>query len=136
MKLTYVSKDGRMTVEFDADTQTDLFEQLANFQEIFEDNTCSAKKNGNIVRSENTRFVVRENKDGDKFYEKQCVDWDAGLFGYKKSYGCRKKGGGLFPKEMPENDRVPGLNGWYLYKKDKDAQNTTQPAQEKEGTPF
>lgn len=141
MKLTYTSRNGRMVVEIDADTQTDLFEQLAAFQEIFEDDTCSAKQKGNIVKSDLTRFVVRENKEGDKFYEKVCEDWDAGLFGYKKQYGCRKKGGGLFPKEMPEKDRIPGLNNWYKWQKPDSQDNNTNTGNETketkvEGTPF
>lgn len=135
MKLQYTSKDGRMVVEIEAETQVQLFEQLAAFQEVFEDNTCVAKKNGNIVKSDFTRFVVRENKDGDKFYEKTCEDWDMGLFGYKKQYGCRKKGGGLFPKDMPEENRIPGLNGWYLFKKEQTPQQATQPTT-KESAPF
>jgi hypothetical protein len=135
MKLTYTSRDGRMVAEFDADTQTDLFEQLAAFQEVFEDNTCVAKMKGNVVTSDLTRFVVRENKDGDKFYEKSCSDWDKNLVGFKKSFGCRKKGGGLFPKDMPEADRIPGLNGWYKYHKEGNNTNNTSEKKE-EGAPF
>ena len=33
MKVTYTS--GKIAVEIDADTQVELFQQLANFQEIF-----------------------------------------------------------------------------------------------------
>lgn len=135
MKLTYTSRDGRMVAEFEDDTQTGLFEQLAAFQEVFEDNTCVAKIKGNVVTSDLTRFVVRENKDGDKFYEKYCSDWDKNLVGFKKSFGCRKKGGGLFPKDMPEVDRIPGLNGWHKYTKDtKETKEVKQEAGE--GSPF
>jgi hypothetical protein len=136
MKLTYTTRDGRMQVEFEAKTQRDLFEQIASFQEIFEQNTCSAKRNGNIVRSDSTRFVVRESKEGDRFYEKVCDDWDAGLAGYKKSYGCLKKGDGLFPKEMPEKDRVPGLNGWYKFVRDEPVATQPDTNINKEATPF
>jgi hypothetical protein len=40
MKVLYTTRNNRMTVELEADTQADLFKQLARFQEVFEDTTC------------------------------------------------------------------------------------------------
>lgn len=134
MKVTYTSRDGRFVVEFEADTQVDLFEQIAGFQEVFEQNVCSAKFKGELIQSDLVRFSVREDKEGNKYYEKVCEDWDKGLVGFKHSYGCKKKGGGLFPKDMPEENRIPGLNGWYLYKKPDTEKNTKQ--DKSEPTPF
>lgn len=142
MKVTYTSRDGRFVAEFEGNTQAELFEQIASFQEIFEDNVCTAKIKGNIVKSDKVRFVVRENKDGDKFYEKVCEDWDQLLIGYRKSFGCRKQPkGALFPKQMPEENRIPGLNGWYVYQNpDSDkSENKEAPRTEKkksEDVPF
>lgn len=139
MKVTYTSRDGRFVAEFEGRTQTDLFEQIAAFQEVFENNVCTAKLNGEVVSSDKVRFVVRENKDGDKFYEKVCEDWDKKLFGFKKSFGCRKTPQGtLFPKEMPEENRIPGLNGWHRYVKDenKNEKKESKTSQTKEEVPF
>jgi len=139
MKLTY-RIDDRVTIEVEGDTQVDVFEQLARATEVFGDNTCKARINGEIRTSDQVKFVVRENKDGDKFYEKVCTDWDAKLVGFKKSFGCHKKGGGLFPKEMPEQEkinRVPGLNQWYkIVKNDNQSQPQTQPVSTSEDAPF
>ena len=35
MKVNYSTGNGRLSVELNAETQTDLFEQLAYFQEVF-----------------------------------------------------------------------------------------------------
>lgn len=139
MKLTYKSSDGRFVAEFEGRTQIDLYEQVAAFQEVFENNVCTAKINGEVVTSDKVRFVVRENKDGDKFYEKVCEDWDKKLFGYKKSFGSRKNPqGSLFPKQMPDENRIPGLNGWHKYvSPDQDKkENTKAEANKEDGVPF
>ena len=84
-----------MTVEFNAETQVDLWEQLGRFQEVFEDTTCSNGKES----SDKVRFVVRTDKEDNKYYELHCVDEGKPALRYaKKQFGCHKKGGGLFPK--------------------------------------
>jgi hypothetical protein len=35
MKVTYTTNGGRLTAEFEADNQRDLFSQLGTFQEVF-----------------------------------------------------------------------------------------------------
>lgn len=132
MKVQYTTEDGRLSVEVEGDTAKDVFKQLAEFQEIFEDRTCVAKIKDKIIKTDKVLFVVRV-VDGDEYYEMKCVDWDSGLFGFKKSFGQNKKGGGLFPKQMPEENRIPGLNGWHKYLKPGDGSNDeSSPAPKKQ----
>ena len=80
MKVTFTTNNGRMTAEFDVDTQTDLFEQLAYFQEIFGEEQCAK------CGSENLRFQVRKVEDN-LYYELKCVDCGA-----KLAFGTMKVG--------------------------------------------
>lgn len=105
MKLQYTTKDGRMTVEFEGSTQTDVVDQLASFQEVFEDNVC--RKNGK--ESDDVVWRVRE-VDDNKYYEKYVISGP--LKGTKKSYGQHKKGGGLFPKVKDSKGSYLPDNGW------------------------
>lgn len=95
MKLSYTTADGKMTVEFVKDTQVELWEELARFQEVFEDTNCSNGKES----SDKVRFVVRTDDEDNKYYELHCVDTNKPALRFaKKKFGCHKKGGGLFPK--------------------------------------
>lgn len=96
MKVRYTTKNGRMTVELEADTQIALFKQLAQFQEVFENTTCSNGRDS----SDDVKFVVREDDDGNHYYELQCVDDSKPTLRYaKKRYGQHKgKEQTLFPK--------------------------------------
>ena len=53
MKISYTTASKRITAEFDADTQRELFTQIARFQEVFEETKCGK------CGSENLKFVVR-----------------------------------------------------------------------------
>lgn len=119
MKLSYTTKDGRLTVEFEADTQTELWEELAAFQEVFENRTCTRMVNGKLKTSDNTVFRVRKNKDEDKFYEMVCLDRDPDLFLAKKAFSVHKtpKGYMYWPvKDKEGNFRKE----WTKYNKDTD----------------
>lgn len=111
-KTIYKSPGSRFTVEFEYSSQKELFEKVAEFQEIFEEDTCGACK------SNATKFGVRE-VDGNKYYEKKCVDCGSAL-----SYGQNKTGGSLFPKRK-DNDgnwdnKNKGWNRWTPNRKDDD----------------
>tara|TARA_R100000005_G_C4945855_1_gene168414 strand:- start:596 stop:925 length:330 start_codon:yes stop_codon:yes gene_type:complete len=98
MKVTYQS--GKLSVQFDCETQRDLFSQLSSFQEVFNETQCGK------CGSENLRFVVRQN-DGNEYYELRCLDCGA-----KLQYGVNKKGGTLFPKRKnAEGEWLPD-RGW------------------------
>ncbi len=98
MKATFSS--GKLTASFECDTQKDLFNQLASFQEVFGQTTCGK------CGSENVRFVVR-NVDDNEYYELRCVDCGARL-----AFGVNKKGGGLFPKRKDGDGNWLPNNGW------------------------
>ena len=61
MKVNYTTSNGRISVEIEGDTQVEIFQQLANFQEIFAETTCGK------CESENIRFQVR-NVDDNLYY--------------------------------------------------------------------
>ena len=77
---------GNLTVEFDGETQKDIFKQLSSLEEVFGESACGKCESGNL------RFVVREN-DGNEFYELRCLEC-----GGKLAFGAHKQGGGLFPR--------------------------------------
>lgn len=108
MKVLYTTRDGRMTFELEGEKQTDLFRQIAMVQEVFEDTVCSNGKDS----SDAVNFVVRS-KDGNDFYELQCVDKTKSALRYaKKKFGVHKgKDGTLFPK-----------GSWVKYNKEKNAE--------------
>lgn len=108
MKLIYTTRDGKMQVELEADTQVDLWRELAKFQEVFEDNVCT--KNG--VTSDEVIFRVREDDDGNEYFEKVCVSKDPKVRGARKRYGVHKKGGTLFPRTKDSDGKWLPDNGW------------------------
>jgi len=106
MKVQYTNRSGRLTVEIDSETQTDLFMQLASFQEIFDESEC-AKCN-----SENVRFQVR-NIDDNLYYELRCLDCGA-----KLAFGTMKKGGKLFPRRKDKEGNWLPDRGWVKWNKE------------------
>ena len=40
MKVKYTTASGRLSAEFEADSQKDLFSEINRFQEVFEEDTC------------------------------------------------------------------------------------------------
>lgn len=113
MKVSYTTRDGRLTFEIEGATQTDIWEQLASIQEVFEDTTCT--KYGQ--QDDNTRFVVRENDDN-KYYELRYNGNNTKLFGVRKAFGQHKKGGGLFPRRKDESGSYLPDNGWVKWNPD------------------
>ena len=99
MKVKYQTKNGRISVELEGDSQREIFSQIAKFQEVFEETMCGK------CGSENLRFVVR-NVDDNLYYELRCMDCQA-----KLAVGSHKKGGGLFPKRKDGDDWLPN-RGW------------------------
>lgn len=100
MKLNYTTKNGRIKVEIEGESQKDLFESLSKFQEVFDESACGK------CESENLRFIVR-NVDDNLYYELRCLDCGARL-----SFGVHKKGGGLFPKRKDNDGKWLPDNGW------------------------
>ena len=100
MKLSYTTKNGRVTVEIEGDSQRDLFSGISKAQEVFEEDTCGKCGHDHV------RFVVRT-IDDNQYHELRCTSCGA-----KLSFGANKKGGGLFPKRKdPDGDWLPD-SGW------------------------
>jgi len=99
MKVVYTTKNGRISTEIEGDSQRDLFEGIARFQEIFEESKCGKCGNDDI------QFVTR-NVDDNLYYELRCK-----ACGAKLAFGANKKGGGLFPKRKDGDTWLPD-GGW------------------------
>ena len=69
MKTQY--KTGNYVVEFDAETQTGLVEQISTFEEVFGNTQCGKCNKENLI------WVVRTDKDENKYYELKCKDCGA-----------------------------------------------------------
>ena len=79
MKLTYTTRNGKISVEVEGDSHRDLFEANNKFQEVFEEDVCG--KCGH----ENIRFVVRT-VDDNQYYELRCSSCGARL-----AFGANRK---------------------------------------------
>lgn len=126
MKLTYTTKDGRMTVELEAANDKEMFRKLARFQEIYED-TPAADVGGKRVEGGDVVYRVRKSKYIDdkkkekeaEYFEKVVVSGP--LTWFKKGYGVLDDGtDNLFPKRMSLEDpnyskSTHGYNGWAKY---------------------
>lgn len=106
MKVNYSTGNGRLSVELNAETQTDLFEQLAYFQEVFGETGCGK------CGSENLRFQVRSVEDN-LYYELRCLDCGA-----KLAFGAMKKGGRLFPRRKNKDGEWLPDRGWVKWNKE------------------
>lgn len=95
-KVTITS--GNVTVE--AEGQKELFETLAEYQEVFSVATCGDRKCG----STNLRFVVRKQPDDKgkehKYFEIRCLKCYA-----KLPFGQHVESPTLFPKKWIRYDR-------------------------------
>lgn len=100
MKVNYRNSNGRLSAEFDAETQRDLFEQLSRFQEVFDEGVCGK------CGSEHLKYVVRVVEEN-HYYEIRCLDCGAVL-----QFGLHKKGGGLFPKRKDKEGAWLPDKGW------------------------
>ena len=100
MKFIYTTGNGKLAVEFDADSQTDAFANLAQIQEVFEESPCGK------CGSELLRFVV-STVDDNQFYEIRCQDCGARL-----EFGVMKKGGRLYPRRKDKDGNWLPDKGW------------------------
>lgn len=110
MKVKY--RNQKFEVEFEGEKQHSIIEQIASFQEVFEENQC-----GNC-KSENIAFVVRKNGKN-KFYELHCRECH-----HKADLGTRQEDLTMYVKRLEvdskgkavkKDDKVvrKGKNGWY-----------------------
>ena len=106
MKLQYTTKNGRITVELEADSQAEMWKQLAEFQEVFEEDITYNGKT-----SDEVKYVVRQDTEENEYFEKHYAGSDNELMYVKKAYGQMKKPKGrLFPKRKTKD--ADGNEAW------------------------
>ncbi len=104
MKAQYKTRNGRLTLEIEGDSEKALFKGVAKLQEIFDsDQRCGC------CRKSNLHFRVRTVEDHD-FFEVACGDCGARL-----SFGQHKDGKGLFPKRKDEDGKPLPNRGWTVW---------------------
>ena len=110
MKLTYTND--KFTVDLEAEKMQGLFDQVANFQEVFENQTCGKCGKTNI------RCCVRVS--GKYTYrEMKCLDCGA-----KLAFGTNETSEQMFPKNYRLDEGKDGPkrylpdNGWGKYNKE------------------
>lgn len=115
MKVLYTTKDGRMTVELEGNSQAEIWRQIASFQEVFEDTKITKFEQ----TSDDVRFTVRKDDDDNEYFELRYAGDNPKLFGVKKAFGQNKKPEGkLFPKRKDKEGNYLPDNGWVKYDKE------------------
>ena len=115
-KVRYRSASGRLEAEISGGSAKDIFEGIAQFQEVFE----AANKCGECG-SEHIRFNVRHVTKGKQefaYYEMKCLKCYSRL-----QFGQNQDMKNLFPKRTDENGNYMPNFGWAKYqapKEDKD----------------
>lgn len=109
---------GQLTFQIEAETQKEMFKNIASVQEVFSEECCG------LCKGTELRFVVRE-VEGNEFPELHCLNPECKA---KLAYGQAKTGGVLFPirklvESGPEAGKPhrktgkPGKhNGWTKYR--------------------
>jgi len=114
MTVHYKLND-KVTLEVTGEEMTSIFEELARGAEVFQD-VLAHKGKGDDRRVGNDVIPrVRTDKEENKYYELHSRK-----LGAKKTFGCTKQGGHLFPKLKDSEGGYLPDNGWRVW--DKDAQ--------------
>jgi hypothetical protein len=105
MEAHYRTRNGRLTIAIEANSQKDLFKALATVAEVFEaESTCGC------CNSDLIRFQVRTVETFDHF-ELQCANCTA-----RFEFGQHRNGQSLFPKRRDENGNSLPNRGWKIWK--------------------
>ena len=113
-----------LTFQVDAETEEELFKQVARVQEVFQHQSCGK------CSSPNVKFVCRHDSSENDWLEVGCKDCRAKLI-----FGRTKKGGQIYPKirgdQLSEKQKEQRANekayadknrgflpqrGWFVYK--------------------
>jgi hypothetical protein len=127
MKAQYKLKGGKIVIEVEAEKMTDLFESLTHIEDVFGNEKCE------LCQSTEVKYVVRQNKDEDKFYEMQCTKCGGKLaLSVNKGkegtmYAVKKlnKTTGLPAKVSDEGPFDWDKKGWHKYDKNKVGVNSS-----------
>ena len=104
MKINYTTTNQRINVEIESQNAKDAFKQLAEFQEVFDEQSCG------MCQSQNIQFIVRT-VDSNDYYELKCKQCTA-----KLAFGQHKAGGTLFPKRKKEDGSYDyQFKGWHKW---------------------
>lgn len=115
MKVTVKLNGVDLTAE--GENQKEVFEQLAQMQEVFGNVTCPVTETGEP--SSNVRFVVRDVEDPKnpkksyRYYEMRCNDPPYA----RLSFGQHNEKNTLFPKRKGMDGNYLENQGWEVYKK-------------------
>ena len=90
---------GAIRVEAEGDVKS-IFAELAGAAEVFGNSVCGKCGSENVVP------VVRDDKDGNTYYEMRCKDCGCAL-----SFGQRRADGRLFPRRKKDENWLPN-GGW------------------------
>ena len=105
MELHYRTRNGRLTLKVESESQKDLFRAVAQAQEVFEaETTCGC------CRSEEIRFQHRT-VDAFEYFELVCGQCSA-----RFEFGQHRAGGTIFPKRRAEDGEILPNRGWKLWK--------------------
>ncbi len=118
MKGRYTSRDGRITIEFEAAKYGGVVKHLAQIQDIVENQECQACiDDERDPKQFGVNFDFRISQ-GYSFYAMRCQHPDCGAkleFGQKKD----ESGGGLFVKRWDsKTEKDIEHRGWSWYKKE------------------
>ena len=111
-----------LTFQVDAETEEELFKQVARVQEVFQHQSCGK------CSSPNVKFVCRHDSSENDWLEVFCKDGRA-----KVIFGRTKKGGQIYPRwdQLSEKQKEQRANekayadknrgflpqrGWFVYK--------------------
>lgn len=106
MEVQYKTTDGKMVFKLSGEVK-DIFQQVADVQEVFEQTACGCCGERNI------RYRVRESvvgKDTYLYYELKCNDCHA-----RFEFGQAKDMKSLFPKRKDAEGKWKGNGGWEQY---------------------
>jgi hypothetical protein len=111
MKATYKTLNGKLLLEFEAQTTEDLVENLANIQEVCEQEKCT--------HCEGTDFkYIYRTVDGSKYHELKCKNCH-----WKLGFSITKKGSrNLYARRSNFKTKQPigpKKDGWHYFEVDK-----------------
>ena len=109
MECQYRSRNGRLYFKVEGGTQKELFENIADLQEIFE-----SDENCGLCKSTDIRFRVREVK-GNKYFELRCLACNAQF-----AFGQNKDMKSLFPKRKDDDNNWLPNRGWFKWQPKED----------------
>lgn len=106
-----VKVNSKMLIELECRDDKELFAKLGDIQDVFGYDTCGK------CQSTKLRYVTREDKDKNVYYEIRCESCGARL-----QFGA-KKVGGLFPRKSETDDSGKKTyypdGGWTKWNKEK-----------------